>query len=201
VDLGSGATFFPFAVAQLGWRVIALDSDPSAALSLRRAVQKVPEGPGSVKPLVSDGRSVALGTASVDCVYCISVLEHIADFESVIAEVRRVLRPQGLLVLTFDVDLRGNWELSPTSYIRLHEALEARFSRVYPEKVLHPLRVLTSDNSMYPMYADQSAIRRVLAPVKHSIYTGLNSIRGRPHPTGRLLVTTYGGCLRKSNAR
>jgi SAM-dependent methyltransferase len=111
VDLGSGATFFPFAIARLGYNVIAVDSDPTAKSSMDRAIGVVSAGAGAVTALLSDARSIALETESVDGVYCISVLEHIPAFETVIYEVRRVLRPGGFFVLTFDVGLRGNAEL------------------------------------------------------------------------------------------
>jgi SAM-dependent methyltransferase len=197
VDLGSGATFFPFAVARLGWRVIAVDADSRATSSVDRAIGRVSAGGGAVTSLLSDARSIALETESVDCVYCVSVLEHIPDFEGVISEVRRILRPDGLLVLTFDVDLRGNWELGPASYGRLSDALQASFSLVYPEKVVHPLRVLTTDNSIYPMYPRRSILDPLITPLRHSLRSAYNRLRGRQLPSGRLLASTYGACLRK----
>jgi len=197
VDLGSGATFFPFAVARLGWRVIAVDADSRATSSLDRAIGRVSAGGGSVTSLLSDARSITLETESVDCVYCISVLEHIPDFEAVISEALRILRPAGLLVLTFDVDLRGNFELGPAAYGRLSNALQASFSPAYPEKVVHPLRVLTSDNSIYPMYPHSSTLDHLITPLRHSLHSAYNRLRGRELPSGRVLVSTYGACQRK----
>jgi len=197
VDLGSGATFFPFAVARLGWRVIAVDADSRATSSVHRAVGRASAGGGAVTSLLADARSIALETESVDCVYCVSVLEHVPEFEGVISEVARILRPTGLFVLTFDVDLRGNCELGPAAYGRLSDALRASFSPVYPEKVVHPLRVLTTDNSIYPLYPSSSTRDRLIEPLRHSVHAAYNRLRGRQLPSGRVLASTYGACLRK----
>jgi len=200
VDLGSGATFFPFAVARLGYSVIAVDADPRAKSSMDRAIGAVSAGAGAVTSLLSDARSIALETESVDRVYCISVLEHITDFQTVIAEVRRILRSGGLFVLTFDVDLSGNSELGPASYTQLMEALHVSFSLIYPEEVIHPLRVLTSDNSIYPMYPRRPILDGLVTRLRHSLHCAHNRLRGRPLPPARLLASTYGACLRKHSS-
>jgi SAM-dependent methyltransferase len=197
VDLGSGATFFPFAVARLGWSVIAVDADARAASSVDRAIGRVSAGGGAVTSLLADARSIALEEESVDCVYCVSVLEHVPQFEGVISEVARILRPNGLFVLTFDVDLRGNGELGPAAYGRLSDALRASFSPVYPEKTVHPLRVLTTDNSIYPLYRNSLIRDRLIEPLRHSLHDAYNRIRGRQWPSDRVLASTYGACLRK----
>lgn len=197
VDLGSGATFFPFAVARLGWRVIAVDADLRATSSLDRAIGKVSTGKGTVASLLSDARSITLDAESVDCVYCISVLEHIPDFERVICEAARILRPNGLFMLTFDVDLSGNHELGPAEFNRLMDALQSSFSVVRPGKIIHPLRILTSDNSPYPVYPKGSILAKMSMSPRHMVHFARNAILGRPMPRRRILASTYGTCLRK----
>ena len=49
---------------------------------------------------VIDATAAGLGTASVDAVVCVSVIEHVLDLPAVVAEVARVLRPGGRVVLT-----------------------------------------------------------------------------------------------------
>jgi len=48
VDLGSGVTFFPFSVAQLGCHVTCADIDPVCAKDLARAAQVIDCRPGRV---------------------------------------------------------------------------------------------------------------------------------------------------------
>lgn len=196
VDLGSGATFFPFAVARLGCRVLAVDADPRAQSSLDRAAASVPTGAGAVISLLSDARSIALGSESVDCVYCISVLEHIPDFERVVAEASRILRRDGLLILTFDIDLCGNGEIGPAEFQRLTSALDEFFEPVYPERVIHPRRILTSQNSLYPIRTARDPLRACLREAARALYYRLGS---RPIPE-QPLASTYGACLRKRHS-
>lgn len=193
VDLGSGATFFPFAVAQLGCRVIAVDADKRAKLSFDRAVSKVSCGMGEATFQISDARAIELADESADCVYCISVLEHIADFERVISETARILTPNGTFILTFDIDLRGNFDLGPKAYDRLMNALSEHFLPAYPEKIVHPLRILNSDNSIYPMYPRKSLLGTVISPMR----TVKSKLLDKGAIQGRLLVSTYGACLSK----
>jgi SAM-dependent methyltransferase len=159
VDQGSGATFFPFAVARLGWNVVAVDADTRTISSLERACKALPAGPGAVTSLLSDARSITLEDASVDCVYCISVLEHIPDFENVISEVHRILRPSGLFLLTVDIDLNGNFELRPDAYTQLNDCLDRSFTPLHLESVTYPTRLLTSDNSIYSLSNTRSPFK------------------------------------------
>lgn len=48
---------------------------------------------------LEDGR-IPLPDASVDCLMSFTVLEHVADEDAVLQEMRRVLKPQGRLILT-----------------------------------------------------------------------------------------------------
>jgi SAM-dependent methyltransferase len=181
----------------LGCRVIAVDEDQNAKLSFERAVSKVPCGKGEASFTLSDARAVEIDSETVDCVYCISVLEHIADFERVISEASRILRPNGTFILTFDIDLRGNFDLGPEEYVRLMDSLKDNFSPKYPERTVHPLRILTSDSSIYPMYPRKS--------IFSAIVSSMRAIKSRLSNSGatqaRLLVSTYGVCLSKRSLR
>lgn len=50
--------------------------------------------------VVGDARRLPFGDASVDTVVCLEVLEYIDDPPSALAEMRRILRPSGTLVLS-----------------------------------------------------------------------------------------------------
>jgi len=47
-----------------------------------------------------------------DAIYCISVLEHTSNYSEIIDEFRRILRPGGKLVITFDISLDGTRDVS-----------------------------------------------------------------------------------------
>jgi SAM-dependent methyltransferase len=150
VDLGSGVTYFPFAVAREGAAVVCVDNDPVAERDMNRAVDVVSGAPGSVAFALTDGVTLPFGPESVEALYCISVLEHIEDPIPVVAEVARVLKPGALFVLTNDIDLKGNTDLGPEKFRRLQRLLAERFERVVPEATIHPVRMLDTERGPYP---------------------------------------------------
>lgn len=151
VDLGSGATFFPFAVARLGCKVVCIDTDSSGEATMMGAIGSVSSEPGKVDFRLSDGVNLPMSDEEVDILYCISVLEHVPEFEKTIGEVSRVLKPNGLFLLTFDVDLQGNSQIGVPEYKRLRECLDVQFEFVRPDMTVHPRDVLHSKTGPYPL--------------------------------------------------
>lgn len=146
VDLGSGVTFFPFSVARLGYEVICMDTDPICGTDLDKAKNSVPYEPGSVSFNKIEGQTYDLEDASIDALYCISVLEHIPDFESTISEIHRVLKPNGLFILTIDLDLSGYQDISIERYSDLRKYLIKHFIVVEDEVSAHPNDILVRDS-------------------------------------------------------
>jgi 2-polyprenyl-3-methyl-5-hydroxy-6-metoxy-1,4-benzoquinol methylase len=68
---------------------------------------------GETKVKFEEGwlQKLPFGDDSFDAVCCISVLEHTSNYTEILEEFSRVLRPGGLLVLTFDLSLDGRFEL------------------------------------------------------------------------------------------
>ncbi len=168
VDLGSGVTFFPFSVARLGCRVTCTDTDPVAGTDLQRAAGCVPQKPGSVEFRLCGDR-LPFEDGEVDALFCISVLEHIPGRERTVSEVARVLRHGGLLVLTMDLDLRGDSEIGIQPYRKLMQTLEQHFDYQCPDRTVHPADILTSKTGPFPVakrgglkFAAREAIRRAL---------------------------------------
>ena len=169
VDLGSGVTFFPFSIARLGYTVTCVDVDPVVATDLPRAVKALDPKPGSIRCKIYDGSRLPFADGEIDAVYCVSVLEHIPCFEATIAVIARVLKPGGLLVLTIDLDLRGDQAIGPEGYKRLTESLHKRLDYYRPVTTVHPVEVVTSVHSPFaspnrslPGYIMREAVRRVL---------------------------------------
>jgi SAM-dependent methyltransferase len=150
LDYGSGVTFFPFAVAKLGFDVTCIDVDPLISTDIPRAARIVSSDPGSVLAKLSDGYSIPFADSSADVVYCISVLEHIPWFSQVIEEVSRVLRAGGLFILTHDVLLEGINGLNVAEENQLQETLGRCFVPKSSDSTVHPLDVLDVFGGPFP---------------------------------------------------
>lgn len=152
VDVGSGVTFFPFALARLGYRVVCADIDKICERDLALACQTVSQSPGSVDFRLIADSTLPFDDSSCDALYCISVLEHIPSFEKTLSEMYRILKPGGLCLITCDINLRAEDgpQLNSTQYARLMPLIDAYFERIHPERTVHPLDVLTTRNSPYP---------------------------------------------------
>lgn len=187
-DIGSGVTFFPFALSRLGHDVSCVDVDPVCERDLKAAIEVVPHGPGRLRFVGTDGQILSFERASLDAVYSISVLEHVPHFEQVIREIHRVLKPSGRLVLTFDVDYRGDSQLTVESFARAMTVLDALFEHASPEKPVHPNNMLHSLNSPHALKADP-----LLLAIRKAI---VRRLRGRKssgkHPRH---LAIYAACL------
>lgn len=172
VDFGSGVTFFPFSVARLGCRVTCVDIDPLVGVDLPRAASVVHHRPGRVDWRLSDRSRLPFADGEVDAVYCLSVLEHIPDCEDVIAELGRILRPRGMLILTIDLDRRGDKAIGVDCYHRMMEPLLDLFDYQAPVATVHPLDVLSTDAGPFPLPR--------LHPAVFVLREGLRRLRGRP---------------------
>jgi SAM-dependent methyltransferase len=194
VDFGSGSTFFPFAISRLGSHVVCLDSDRVAIEDLRNATKHVSLGTGSIEVRQS-GETLPVESGAADVAYSISVLEHILQPASIVAELARILKPQGIFVLTFDLDVEVNTGVGvlPAQYEALRDALQSDFDWVYPERVIHPMDMLTSKNSPWPVPGE----RKVPGLLWRD-----RSARLRPLIGGRSpgVLTVYGCVLRKRAA-
>jgi 2-polyprenyl-6-hydroxyphenyl methylase/3-demethylubiquinone-9 3-methyltransferase len=94
LDLGAGDGAFAAELRAAGCDVVAVDVAEEA---LRRARARVP---GLDARYVADGAPLPLGEDDVDVVWAGEVLEHVADVVGLLADVRRVLRWGGRLLVT-----------------------------------------------------------------------------------------------------
>jgi ubiquinone/menaquinone biosynthesis C-methylase UbiE len=97
LDLGCGMGGFAVAAALEGAQVVALDYNPAyGSITVLRAARY-----GLHLPvMVAAGEAVPLPAQSFDAVTCWDVLEHVQSPDLLLAELARVLRPGGVLLLT-----------------------------------------------------------------------------------------------------
>jgi SAM-dependent methyltransferase len=93
LDVASGAGFGLQMLRQAGGRPVGLDYDGGALAEVRRLEWDAPLVHG-------DATRLPLADGSIDLVVSFETLEHVPDAEAMVREIRRVLRPNGRLVLS-----------------------------------------------------------------------------------------------------
>ncbi len=200
VDVGSGVTFFPFSIARLGYQVICTDIDSICERDLFLACSCVPHSPGKVDFMLIKNDNIPVGDSQCDAVYCISVIEHIPDFKKLITEMTRILKPGGLCIVTCDINMKPSdgLQLDCANYKLFMSAIDANFDRVYPERTIHPVDILTTLNSPYTLeLCSYGVFRTAYSLMKQKVLKPL--LRHKPGKVRRTtpIVTVLGLVLRK----
>jgi ubiquinone/menaquinone biosynthesis C-methylase UbiE len=94
LDVGCGDGYWLDAMRAEGMCAVGLEPDPATA------AEASVHGPVGV----GDARRLPIADASVDLVWCIHILHHLDDPPAALAELRRVLRPGGHLLLAETVE-------------------------------------------------------------------------------------------------
>jgi len=144
LDAGSGITFFPFMLSQIGFDVHCCDSDATLAAAYEEARARSGLEVGFT---VASIAATGLPDASFDAVVCISVLEHLgAARAGVISELARVLKPGGRLVFTCDLSLGRDADTILEDLAVVLADIDRLFELVFPVNLHRPSELLTSDH-------------------------------------------------------
>jgi ubiquinone/menaquinone biosynthesis C-methylase UbiE len=159
-----------------GFSVTGVDIDPVVEKDFSRAVIEIPEikDKGEFKKVLNN--TLPFPDSSVDVIYSISVLEHIPSPHKVIAEIARILKSNGVFILTMDIDLVGNLDLSPQKYSAIMSEINKYFRILGAETTVHPKGLLTTKNSKYPFVIHQSLAVKIARP----IWELVKPLLGRP---------------------
>lgn len=112
LDIASGSGYGTKMLAKTAKKVFGVDVD---ATSVQYAKENYPAK--NLEYKVGDGESIPLPDNSVDVVTTFETIEHIPDYKKFIDEVRRVLKPDGLAVVSTPNDL----EFAEGNHFHLHE--------------------------------------------------------------------------------
>ena len=149
-DIGSALTFLPSFLASLGYQVKASDNDPTMKGNFEsiRSYPGVPFGVKDVSYVTCDCKNITTESDSYyDALVCISVLEHIKEREQAIKEFYRILKPEGVLILTVDIKLHSSSPaLSPEEIFSLKEELRKYFDFPEPDRQIQPFDILKESN-------------------------------------------------------
>lgn len=133
LDLGCGDGVLLPRLARGGLKPIGMDDDEEGLRCAKRMIT-----PLSAKGILisrASGYSLPLKSASISAVTAIEVLEHFENPDTLLAEVRRVLEPGGVLVLTTprrnaDGKLRSNLHFREYAAEELRNSLSIYFNQV-----------------------------------------------------------------------
>lgn len=139
LDVGAGFTFFPSLVARANphREVIATD-----VVDLRHLYEQQQPRVPNLSFSRQDAMALDLADSSIDIAYSVSTLEHLPDPSRAVSELARVVRPGGLLVLTFDVSVDGRSDIPVPALHRLLEPLAGEFDGPRPNEI--PPEALTT---------------------------------------------------------
>ena len=101
LELGPGPGYFtPEAARRLGegGELFCLDIEPRLVTRLRRKIMK--EELENVALVVGDGQAIPFAEDSFDTAFLVTVLGEIPDKDALLGELRRVLRPDGVLSIS-----------------------------------------------------------------------------------------------------
>ena len=126
-DAGSGVTFFPYLMSRRlpGLKVICCDTAGSYAPMFAAINRSEPDADVRFRTAALQGLPFEDGSLDILC--CISVLEHTDDYERIVREVARVLRPGGRFVLTFDISMEHRFSMQPLEARRMFATLGELF--------------------------------------------------------------------------
>lgn len=94
LDAGCGAGEFLAFLGRVGFTVAGVDLSAEAAERARRRCPEAEVRIGSIE------EPLPFCHGAFDAIWCTEVLEHLFDVHGALAELNRVLRPEGVLVLT-----------------------------------------------------------------------------------------------------
>ena len=128
LDAGSGVTFFPFFLSSRFSHaaISCCDYDESLEEVYSRLNGHLPT---TAKFVPGDLRHLPFGNNTFDIIYCISVLEHTDAYDAIAAEFRRVLKETGMLIITFDISINGDFDIPTEKAEALLKILDHHFPR------------------------------------------------------------------------
>jgi O-antigen biosynthesis protein len=133
LDLASGEGYGSNLLARYAEKVVGIDIDPAA---IKHAATRYFQN--NLTFQVGSITKVPLEDVTFDMVVCFEAIEHIEDHESLLSEIRRLLKPDGVLVTStpnktvYDAHLeeKNEFHVKELEFEEFRGLLEARFKHV-----------------------------------------------------------------------
>jgi SAM-dependent methyltransferase len=163
IESGCGVTPMPFWLGGDGFQVVGFDLDTSCEARWNRTGVPCRPDPSKTRFECGDMLHLPLADASVDIAYSVSAIEHTSDPVRAVAEMLRVLKPGGGLILTMDVDICGSDSVSWQAFSEIVSFLERHTRSLLPVRHVTPGRLLTFENrTLVPQSSTRLLSKRIL---------------------------------------
>lgn len=99
LDLGCGAGPVVYEMLQRGYNIVGIDYSMDM---LNNAKRRLATDQRNEMPLINgNGKELPFADESFDCVTCLGVISYVENYEDVIDEIYRVLKPNGTVIIAF----------------------------------------------------------------------------------------------------
>ncbi|GEM_PF-1986414 len=176
LDAGSGVTFFPYYIKESFQNTAVVCCDQEV---INKDIFKDINDnfQNKISFNIEDLRETNYHDCSFDIIYCISVLEHTEDYEKIIKEFKRILKPSGKLILTFDICIKGDDDISPERAERLLNILYTEFppkneeDKIILKDELNSTDLLTTDYvaTVIPSSVHQHSLIKLIPLLKSGL--------------------------------
>lgn len=116
LDIACGEGYGSFILSQSGEKVLGMDIDPKA---IKFAANKYRRP--QLKFKIGDIYETGLESAMFDLIVCFETIEHVEDTERAIIELKRILKPDGLLIMSTPEKTRYNKDRNSANFFHLKE--------------------------------------------------------------------------------
>ena len=120
LDVASGEGYGSGLLASVAADVVGVDVDPASVAHARRTYQR-----DNLRFVASSATSLPLGDGSIDVVVSFETVEHFVEHDAFMAEIRRVLVPGGLLVISSPI--KGVYFENDVNHFHLRELTRDEF--------------------------------------------------------------------------
>ena len=102
VEIGAGTCWLPHFLNRYGCHTVAVDVSRSALDIGRKLFERDPSTDWSLDPqfVTYDGHTLPLADAKCDCIVVYDAFHHIPNQRAILAEMHRILRPRGMVVMS-----------------------------------------------------------------------------------------------------
>ncbi len=128
LDIASGSGYGSAFLGESAKRVYGVDVDKDAIAYAKKNYAST-----NVEFILGDGTKIPLEDNAVDIVVSFETIEHIEDYETFMREVKRVLKDDGLLILSTPNDV----EFPETNHFHIHEFEQKELEKLVAKYFKH----------------------------------------------------------------